>query len=269
MEFEIKERPQFAVPNYSADDYKLAGGFCDAIKKELGEFLKAVVLFGSTARPTAKEQIYERDIDVLLIIDDVVRVLSPELITTYRIIVERTAAKISKRFHVNTLKLTSFWDYVRTGDPLVVNILRDGVPLYDAGFFQPIQSLLFQGKIRPTRESIWSYYVRAPLTINNSEWHVLQATLDLYWAVIDASHAALMKAGEMPPSPEHVSDLISKVLVHKGLVDKSAATTMKFFYDLSKKITHREIQKITGTEYDRYKKEAVSFVAKMKKIIQI
>ncbi len=269
MEFRIKENPHFNIPHYSSEDYKFAVKFADAIKKELNDFLKAIVLFGSAVRPQqdAKEQIYEKDIDILLIIDDVVRVLSPEVITSYRIIVERTAAAISKRFHINTLKLTSFWDYVRTGDPLVVNILRDGVPLYDSGFFHPAQSLLFQGKIRPTRESIWSYYVRAPITINNAEWHVLQATLDLYWAVIDAAHAALMKAGELPPSPEHVAGLISQKLVPKGLADKHTAQTADFFYNLSKKITHREVQKITGAEYDTYKKQAENFVAKMKKII--
>ena len=266
MEFPIKEKPHFNIAHYGTEEYKLAVQFADAIKKELGDFLKATILFGSSARtPSAKEQIYERDIDVLLIIDDIVRVLSPEYIMTYRIIVERTAGKISKRFHINTLKLTRFWDYVRTGDPLIVNMLRDGVPLHDTGFFQPAQALLYQGRITPTKESIWSYYVRAPITINNSEWHVLQAVLDLYWAVIDSAHAALMKAGVI--RPEHVSDMIAKVLVPKGLVDKSAAKTMEFFYHLNKRITYREIQKITGAEYDTYKKQAENFVAKMKKII--
>src|SRR3989338_8764278 len=50
--------------------------------------------------------------------------------------------------------------------------------------------------LRFTAESIWTYYIRAPNTLHNSKWHLLQATLDLYWAVIDAAHAALMKHGE-------------------------------------------------------------------------
>ncbi len=270
MEFEIKERAQFSIPHYSTDEYKLAVHFNTAIQKELGELLKAVVLFGSSVHPqkTVQEEIYEKDIDVLLIIDDVVRILSPEVVASYRIIVERTAGSISKRFHISTLKLTRFWDYVRTGDPLIVNILRDGVPLYDAGFFKPAQALLFQGRIRPTKESIWSYYVRAPVTINNSEWHVLQAALDLYWAVIDSAHAALMKVGEIPPSPAHVAELVDKKLVKHKLVDKSAVHVVDFFYKLNKKITHREVQKVTGAEYDAYKKQALLFIEKMKKIIQ-
>lgn len=263
MKFKVEERPPYNIPHYSQDDYKLATAFTDAIKKELTEYLKAVVLFGSTTKPSTKEKIYEKDIDILLIIDDAVKILSPEFITAYRIIVEKTAANISKRFHITTLKLTRFWDYIRTGDPIIVNILRDGIPLYDTGFYQPAQALLYQGHIKPTKESIWSYYIRAPLTITNSEWHILQAALDLYWAVTDAGHAALMKHGEMPPSPAHIGTLIAQ-----KLNNKEAGNTANFFYNLSKKITHREIQKITGTEYDTYKKQALHFIEQMKKIIQ-
>ena len=50
------------------------------------------------------------------------------------------------------------------------------------------------------------YFGRAPITLRNSKWHLNQATIDLYWAVIDATHAALMKLGEIPPSPEHIPD---------------------------------------------------------------
>lgn len=268
MEFKIERKEQLKEPNYPPDDYKIAQNFADAIKRELGpEFLKAVVLFGSTARG-APESIAERDIDVLMIINDLTIILNPEVVSAYRVIVEKTASKISKRLHITTLKITNFWDYLRNGDPLIVNMLRDGVVLQDTGFFMPAQSLLFQGRIRPTQESIWGYFVRAPATIVNSEWHVLQASLDLYWAVIDSAHAALMKVGTVPPTPAHVADLIEQKLVSKGLVNKRAAKIMEFFFKLSKQITHREITKITGKDYDSYKEEAQAFIEQMRKIVE-
>lgn len=268
MQFKIERKAQFTEPDYSPEDYKTAQRFADALKRELGtEFLKAVVLFGSTARGDSKT-IQERDIDVLLIINDLTIVLNPEVISAYRVIVERTASKINKRLHITTLKLTNFWDYLRNGDPLAINILRDGVVLHDAGFFMPAQALLYQGRIRPTQESVWGYFVRAPATLNNSEWHVLQATLDLYWAVIDAAHAALMKVGEVPPTPAHVAGLIEKKLVAKGLAPKRAVQVMEFFYNLSKKITHRELTKVMGKDYDNYKKEAEQFIEQMRKIVE-
>ncbi|MBD3362026.1 hypothetical protein GF358_04525 [Candidatus Woesearchaeota archaeon] len=267
MEFETRERTHPNIRSYSADDFKLAREFSDKIQKELeGGFLKATILFGSTAR---KEKTYhEPDIDILLVINDLTMILSPEVVEAYRVITRNVASKISKRLHITTFKITSFWDYLRNGDPVAVNILRDGVPLYDAGFFEPAQALLFQGRIRPTKESVWTYFTRAPNTIKSAEWHLLQASLDLYWAVIDSAHAALMHYKEVPPSPSHVADMIMSKLVTRKLCTKREAETMKFFYDLSKKITHRQIAEITGKQYDEHLKRAKQFVDAMERIIE-
>lgn len=266
MDFTIEERKHPNIKNYNTEDYKLAKKFTMSMKKELGEFLKAGILFGSSARK--ERPIYERDIDVLMLVDDLTLVLSPEVVEAYRVITERTASRISKRLHVTTMKLTNFWEYVRNGDPLAVNMLRDGVPLLDIGIFEPLQMLLFQGRIRPTRESMYVYYARAPATLVNADWHVLQATLDLYWAVIDAAHAALIRVGEIPPSPSHVADLLHEKLYTKKLIPKAAVKTMAKFYKLSREITHRRIQRITGKEYDSHKAEAEAFVKEMKKVVE-
>ncbi len=268
MKFQIEERKHPNISNYDVEDFRLAKKFAGELQKELGEFLKAVILFGSSARKEKEQSVHERDIDVLLVINDLTLILSQEVIQAYRIITEKTASGISKRLHITTLKLTSFWDYIRNGDPLAVNMLRDGVPLYDSGFFEPLQALLFQGKIKPTKESIWSYFSRAPATLQNADWHLLQATIDLYWAVIDSAHASLMKLGELPTAPSHVAELIDKTIVKKGILNRKYAKTMDFFYKLSKKITRREIQRISGKEYDIYKAMAEDFVRAMKKIVE-
>ena len=205
---------------------------------------------------------------MMLIIDDLTQILSPEVIQAYRIITERTAANTSKRLHITTLKLTAFWEYLKNGDPIIVNILRDGIPIYDIGFFEPAQVLLHHGRIRPSEESVWTYFSRAPATLLNAKWHVLQATIDLYWAVIDAAHAALMSIGEVPPSPEHVSGMIRDVLLKKKLVPAKAARTMEFFYNLAKQITHRKIQEISGRQFEVYYKEALGFVRTMENVVQ-
>lgn len=273
MEFKVRQRRHPNVPRYPTGDYQLAERFSILLKKELGEFVKTIVLFGSAARASEHKQkpekgLHEHDVDILVIVNDLTLVLSPEVVEAYRIITENTAAKVSKRLHITTMKLTSYWEYVRNGDPVAINMLRDGVPLQDVGIFEPMQMLLFQGRIRPTKESVWNYYARAPATILNANWHVLQASLDLYWAVVDAAHAALMKTGEVPPSPEHVSEMIYQKLVKTGSVPKRYADIMKFFYGLSRQITHREIRDIPGRKFDEYHALAKDFVETMKRFIE-
>ena len=97
---------------------------------------------------------------------------------------------------------------------------------------------------------------------------MLTACVDLYWAAIDAAHAALMKLGEIPPSPDHVADMLEKRLVKERHISRKYADVMRKLYNLSKKITHREIKSISGYEYEKYRKLAESFVSGMKKFIE-
>jgi len=101
-----------------------------------------------------------------------------------------------------------------------------------------------------------------------SKFNMISAVMDLYWAVIDASHAALMRINEIPPSPAHVSDMVKKKLIDTGLIEKKYDKTIKKFYDLSKKIEYREIKEIKGSKYDELYKEADSFIQRLRKFIE-
>lgn len=265
MEFKIQKKENENIHAYPTDDMNTAQKFAQQLKNELGDLLMSVIIFGSSAR---KESTTKSDIDILVISDDTRFQMSESLIEAYRIIVEKVIVRTSPKLHITSMTFTSFWEYARAGDPVVVNILRDGVALIDIGLFEPLQVLLKKGRIRPSEESIWRYFGRAPNTLLNSRWHVLQATLDLYWAVIDSAHAALMRAKEVPPTPDHVADMLDQVFVKHGLLEKKYVETMRQFYVLSKKITHRETKEITGSEHDHYYSEADNFVKRMKKLIE-
>jgi len=265
LKFLLKPKTDPNIIKYPSADLTVARSFAKRLKAELGEFLKLVILFGSAARRVESPR---GDIDVLIVVNDLAIRMTREVIEVYRLIVEKIVGKVSTRLHVTSMTLTSFWEYIRAGDPVAVNILRDGVPILGADIFRPLQSLLIQGRIKPTHESVWVYFGRAPRTITNSKWHLLQATLDLYWAVIDAAHAALMHIGETPPSPEHAADLLEKRLVRERKLEQRYADTMEKFYKIMKGITHREIKEISGKEYDAYLKEAEDFVNRLQEFIE-
>lgn len=260
----MRKRTSENKGKYSSVAMDIAYKFTKKIHDELKDMLKAAILFGSTARNKQDTN----DIDILLIIDDVSMEFTPEMIQAYRIIVENTVAKVDPKIHITSMKFTSFWEYVRSGDPIAINILRDGLALIDTGFFDPLQLLLYQGRIKPSPEALWSYFHRAPRTLKNSKRRLLQATVDLYWAVIDASHAALMSINEVPPSPDHVADLLEQKFVKKKLLDKKYPWTMRKMYDLSKQILHGKKRYISGKEYDVLVKEAETFVKVMEELIK-
>ncbi|MBN1274887.1 nucleotidyltransferase domain-containing protein [Candidatus Woesearchaeota archaeon] len=264
MDFSIEKRRHRAEEQYAHGDLDLAYRFAKRCHDECRDLVKAVVLFGSAAR---KKQ-GANDVDILVIIDDVSLVLDSELIQTYRVITGKIIRDLSRRLHVTTLKLSSFWEYAREGDPIAVNILRDGFPLLDTGFFDPLQLLLHQGRIRPSPESIWTYQDRASQTLSNSSWHVMQAAVDLYWSVVDAAHAALMSIGEVPPSPEHVADLLQDKMARQKMIPSSFPNTMRKFYSLSKDILHRKRQSLSGAEYDKLYQEAEGFVRAMRAFVE-
>lgn len=265
MEFRIQKKEKEQLQGYPTEDVKIAQKFTQLLKNELGDFLLGVILFGSAVR---RETTIQSDIDILIVGDDTTFQMTEELIEGYRLIVEKAIGLVSTKLHVTSMTFTSFWEYAKAGDPVVVNILRDGVALMDSGFFDPLQRLLKMGRIRPSEESVWRYFGRAPMTLLNSRWHVLQATLDLYWAVIDAAHAALMRQDVVPPTPEHVAEHLEKTFVRRHLLEKKYVDLMQQFYHLSKKITHREIKEIKGEEYEKYYQQADEFVRRMKLLVE-
>ena len=266
LKFDIKKRKNKNEKRYSQDDLQIARKFAKIMYKEFGRFITNLVVFGSVARGSKSPS---RDIDILIVLDDVHIKFTKELVETYRIITERAIGATSpKRLHIQSMKLSSFWEYVRAGDPVAINILRHGVALIDTGFFDPLQVLLDQGRIRPSGEAVWTYYTMAPASLHRSQQHLLTAMVDLYWGAVDAAHAALMSAGEIPPSPDHVADMLEKTLVKQGEIKLRSAKIMRELYTLFKKIVHRDIKSVSGKDYDVYLKKAEQFVEDMKLYIE-
>jgi predicted nucleotidyltransferase/uncharacterized protein (UPF0332 family) len=264
MKFNIDKKENPNKDSYSKHDTDIAFDFSKKVVKEFGTFIKTIALFGSTARNDSNSH----DIDILIVVDDVSIKLSSDITESYKIILEKIIVETSKKLHVTTLKMTNFWDYVRKGDPLGLNILRDGVALYDIGLFEPLRELLAEGRISPSKETINIYTNKAITSMFNSRNHLIRATLDLYWAVIDISHAVLMQENVLPQSPAKVAESLNDILVKNKKLEAKYITIMRKFYQVSREIIHNEKALVTGQEYDRYLKEAQIYIDRMKKILK-
>ena len=272
MEFRTTTREYKAKPGEVEDIVKR---FSDAITKELESLVKSVVWFGSAVRggfaPGKKslreEALFGSDIDVLIIFDDMINILTPEVVTAYRVVTEKTASNISKRLHITTMPLTKFWDYSLKGDPILINMLRDGNPVFDVGCFGMAQKMLGSRKVMPSREVIWIYLGRGPMSVSNANWNMKQAVIDLYWAVFDAAHSALLHYGIVPDTPDQLVPMLKHHLVSKGIMHKRYVSIVSEFMNTGKMLMSGEVEKVSGDHYDRYRKEADKFLHIVKELI--
>ncbi len=155
----INQIPQVPKPTTEKD---VAVDFAVKVHKKFDRLIKASILFGSQAKNTATAS---SDIDIILIVDDAAINWDMELVAWYREELAKIIAENEYRreLHINTVKLTTWWQDMLYGDPVVINIIRYGEALIDSGgFFNPLKALLIQGKIRSTPEAVYVALQRAP-----------------------------------------------------------------------------------------------------------
>ena len=259
-----KDIPTLKLKN----EHEIALDFATKVYKKFGKSIKSIILFGST---TKKKQVAGSDIDIIMVIDDASIKWDQELIAWYRQELE-TIMKLNPyrwNIHINTVKLTTWWEDLIRGDPIILNILRNGEALIDmAGFFNPLKYLLMKGKIKSTPEAIYNNLQRAPIHIARSKAAELNAIEGLYWSMVDSAHAALIAANLSPPSPEHIPEALKKTFVDIGSLKIKYVQWYRELLVLHKQISHGEIKNLRGVEIDAWQDKAEEFLSVMAKIIK-
>ena len=155
------------------------------------------------------------------------------------------------------------------GDPVVLNIIRSGFPVLDyAGFIEPLKFLMLQGKIKGTPEAIYQCIQRAPSHLARSKAAELTAIDGVYWSMVDSAHGALIAAGYFPPSPERVMVDLKEAFVDRGYLKIKYVEWYKDVYYLHKKIDHREISDLKGTQIDLWQDRAEEFMKEMISLVE-
>ena len=249
-------------------EHDIAMDFAVKISQQFNKLVKSIILFGSTAK---KEQTLGSDIDIIMIIDDASISWDQELIAWYREELEKIIHKnpYKQSLHINTVKLSTWWEDLIRGDPLVINVLRYGESLIDfGGFFEPLKFLLVQGKIHSSPEAIYSCLQRAPMHLARSKSAELEAVDGLYWAMVDSAHAALIANHVSPPSPEHITEMLKDNFVSSGKLKPKYAEWYRDLTILHKKITHHEISDLKGIEIDDWQKRTEEFLSMMAQLVK-
>jgi predicted nucleotidyltransferase/uncharacterized protein (UPF0332 family) len=259
----VKEYPTLHLKN----EQDIAYDFAVKAYELFGKVIKSIILFGSSAKGT---NVKGSDVDIIVILDDCTILWDGELIAWYR---EELGKLIRDNpykmpLHINSVRLSTWWTEMMRGEPVIINIIRWGQPLIDfGGFFTPLKVLLSQGKIKSTPEAIYIVLQRAPLHLARTRAALLSGIEGLYWAMVDSSHAALIAAKRVPPSPEHIGDLLEETFTKTRWLNPKYVSWYREMYSLAHKILHGAVSEVSGAEIHEWQGRADEFVGEMARLV--
>ncbi len=249
-------------------EHSIAMDFATKAYKRFDKIIKSIILFGSV---TKKDAVAGSDIDIILLIDDVSVSWDQELIAWYREELDKIMKvnPYNSVIHINTIKLSTWWEDLIKGDPVVINVLRHGEAMIDVGgFFNPLKFLLLNGKIKTTPESVYNCLKRAPMHIARSKEAELNSIEGLFWSMVDSAQAALGASNISPPSPEHISVDLKDNFVNSGKLKMKYVLWYRDLLILHKKIMHGQIKDLKGVEIDMWQERAEEFLNVMAQLVK-
>lgn len=254
-------------------DAKAVEQYVAAVVGKFGKYIKAVAMWGSKkTKVSVAKKGKTHDIDVAIIVDDtdVRRMTRGELKDKLFQRLLEMAYPVSQKLHPQPYLLTEFWQYVLEGNPVLYNVLRDGVILYDTGFFMPVQMLMKMGNIKPSKESIDKHiFVAGELLKLTQNTMLTKMSYDLEQAVVSSAQAVLMELGYRPPAPSETPKFVMDILVNKEkLVPEKYAKMAETVIRNYKDIEHKDKKEYTGKEWDSHLEQTKDFVKKMTELLK-
>ncbi|MBW6462002.1 MAG: nucleotidyltransferase domain-containing protein [DPANN group archaeon] len=247
-----------------------AQNFAKEVQKEFKNSLKAVVVYGSTAKGKHKET---SDIDTFVIIDDtkLENEIPAEVKEKISADLRRIAAKIDKDITIQAFMfLTEFWESVRSVEPLIMEILRFGIPVYDVGIYMPAKRMLQRGMLPTTNEAVAKRIHIAPQHLKMAEYRIKSGAHFMEQAMAAAGQAPLMLIGKVPPGKEDVPKELIFHFVDKKLLDAKYGEMAQNIHDFAKEIEHAEKKEIKnlGKRTDKYLKMTDEFIKEMQELLK-
>jgi predicted nucleotidyltransferase len=245
----------------SEEVYSKVVKFTNEARKQYGELIKSVLIFGSAVRGELRKT---SDIDVWVILDDTATKTSEEAnrITSHLYLISREL----KDLHIQVTNLTEFWRMLRMGSPELTNFLRHGLPIYDSGFIKPVQRMLQMGLLAPTKEAVSLKVKASELRLKRIRLDLKTLIFDLRYCATDMAQAAIMYHFKEQPDPKEIPKFLEK-FVKDGKLKEEYLNKYNELNELWKNIEHGKIKEV-GIEHLRKAMElAEKLVEGFKKLI--
>ncbi|MBI2545372.1 MAG: nucleotidyltransferase domain-containing protein [Candidatus Aenigmarchaeota archaeon] len=256
-----KENKDNTINSANKETIEKAVAFTNSLRKQYGELVKSVLIFGSSVKGT---MVKGSDIDMWVILDDTATKASQDI---NRIIDHaHILAGEFKDMHLQIHTLTEFWQSIRIGSPEFSNFLRYGLAIYDTGFIKPIQRMLQMGLIPPSDETI-SLKARSSITrFRKIKQEVKLLIFDLRYTMLDMVQAVIMHYYKETPDYKKAPEFLEKLVKQKKLEKKYVDLFVKLD-KLWKDIDHNEIKNVTTDHLNEAIETTEEMIERMKKLL--
>jgi uncharacterized protein (UPF0332 family)/predicted nucleotidyltransferase len=273
--YEILGLLAMAMPIYDAGwvgALRIAEIHKSMVLKKFEKYIVSYVLAGSLVKGTATD---ESDIDTFVVVDDtdVTRMTAPELKSRLRGMIygmaeeAAIAAGVKNKLNIQVYVLTEMWDSIRNANAVIFTFLRDGVPLYDRGMFQPWKLLLKQGKITPTPEAVDSYIKSGKQILERTKYKLKEIAMeDFFWSTLTPAQGVLMLAGVPPPDPKETPNKLRETFVKTGYLEAKWADILEELLQMRKDIEHGKIKEVTAKQVEEAFDKATKFLDRIEKL---
>src|SRR3972149_2475698 len=203
----------------SGEIYEKIVFFTNEARKQYGNIVKCVMIFGSAAKG---QMVKGSDADLWVVLDDTATKSSEDL--------DKVNAQLYliahelKDIHIQTATLTEVWQWLKMGSPELVNYLRYGLVVYDTGFVKPVQRMLQMGLIPPSDETISLKARAADARYRKIRFDIKSMVFELRYTAMDMIQAVVMHHYKAAPdykaAPEFMEKLVKEKKVEKTYVGK-------------------------------------------------
>jgi len=235
--------------------------FTNEARKQYGDLIKTVLIFGSAARGT---MVKGSDADVFVILDDTATKGSEDLdkINSQLYLI----AHELKDLHIQTHTLTEFWQWIRMGSPELVNFLRYGLAVYDTGFIKPVQRMLQMGLLPPSEETIALKARASEARYKKIKMDIKSMIFELRYTMLDAVQAVVMHYYKKQPDYKAAVEFLEKLVAEKKL-EAEYVEKFKELDKLWKDIDHKEIKEVTTAHLETALRVSKEVIDRMKQML--
>lgn len=235
--------------------------FTTEAKKQYGDMIKSVVIFGSAAKGT---MVKGSDADLWVVVDDTATKSSEDLdkiISQLYLIAHEL-----KDLHIQSATLTEVWQWLKAGSPELLNFLRYSLVVYDTGFIKPIQRMLAMGLIPPSEETISLKARAASLRYRKIKQDMKSFIFELRYTAMDMIQSVVMHYYKTAPDYKAAPEFLEKLVKEHGL-EKIYVDKFKELDKLWKDIDHKEIKEVTTDHLKRALILAKEIIDRLKKLL--